>query len=41
MKKIKEHCGCPSGHPETKPVPVVKTIRKIVKQARERKKLNK
>lgn len=36
--KIKEHCGCTKGHPETKPVPVVKTIRKIVKTAREKKK---
>ena len=39
MKKIKEHCGCDKGHPETKPVPVIKTIRKIVKQARKREKL--
>ena len=38
MKKIKEHCGCDKEHPETKPVPVVKTIRKIVKQARDKKK---
>lgn len=35
--KIKEHCGCDKGHPETKPVPIVKTIRKIVRQARKRK----
>lgn len=34
MSKIKEHCGCDKGHPEIKPVPVVKTIKKIVKQAR-------
>lgn len=39
--KVKEHCGCESGHPETKPVPVLKTIKKIVKAAREKKKLNK
>jgi hypothetical protein len=26
------------GHPETKPVPVIKTIKKIVKQARAKKK---
>ena len=38
MKKIKEHCGCDKGHPEAKPVPVVSTIKKIVKQAREKKK---
>ena len=38
MSKIKEHCGCDKGHPEIKPVPVVKTIRKIVKQARDKKK---
>lgn len=36
--KIKEHCGCEKGHPETKPVPVLKTIKKIVKQARDKKK---
>ena len=35
---VKEHCGCDKGHPEIKPVPVIKTIRKIVKQARDRKK---
>ena len=35
MKKIKEHCGCDKGHPEIKPVPVIKTIKKIVKQAQE------
>ena len=38
MKKIKEHYGCDKGHPEIKPVPVVKTIKKIVKQAQEKKK---
>ena len=38
MKKIKEHCGCDKGHPEIEPVPVVKTIKKIVKQARDKKK---
>ena len=32
--KLPEHCGCEKGHPETKPVPIVKTIKKIVKQAR-------
>ena len=38
--KIKEHCGCDGkGHPEMKPVPVIKTIKKIVKQAREKEKL--
>lgn len=36
--KIKEHCGCDKGHPETKPVPIVQTIRKIVRQARNKKK---
>lgn len=37
--KIKEHCGCDDkGHPEMKPVPVIKTIKKIVKQARDKKK---
>lgn len=36
--KIKEHCGCEKGHPETKPVPVISTIKKIVKKARENKK---
>jgi hypothetical protein len=36
--KIKEHCGCDKGHPEIKPVPVVKTIKKIVKLAQEKKK---
>jgi hypothetical protein len=40
MKKIKEHCGCETGHPETKPVPVVATIKKIVKQSRKKQKLN-
>lgn len=34
MKKIKEHCGCDKGHPEVKPVPIMKTIKKIVKTAR-------
>jgi len=38
MKKIKENCGCDKGHPETKPVPVIKTIKKIVKQAQDKKK---
>ena len=38
MRKIKEHCGCDKGHPEAKPVPLVKTIKKVVKQAREKKK---
>lgn len=38
MRKIKEHCGCEEGHPEAKPVPIIKTIKKIVKQAREKKK---
>jgi len=36
--KLPEHCGCEKGHPETKPVPILKTIKKIVKQAREKKK---
>lgn len=36
--KLPEHCGCDKGHPETKPVPVIKTIKKIVKQARQKKK---
>jgi hypothetical protein len=35
--KIKEHCGCDKGHPEIKPVPVVDTIKKIVKAARKKK----
>lgn len=34
---IREHCGCESDHPEIKPVPVVKTIKKIVKAARKKK----
>ena len=38
VMKLPEHCGCDKGHPEIKPVPVVKTIKKIVKQAREKKK---
>jgi hypothetical protein len=38
MTKIKEDCGCGTGHPETKPVPIVKTIKKIVKKARDKKK---
>jgi hypothetical protein len=38
MTKIKEDCGCETGHPETKPMPIVKTIKKIVKKVREKKK---
>ena len=38
MDKIKEHCGCDKEHPELKPVPVVNTIRRIVKKAREKEK---
>lgn len=38
MSKIKEHCGCDKGHPEIKPAPIVSTIKKIVKQAQEKKK---
>ena len=38
VRNVREHCGCEKGHPETKPVPIVKTIKKIVKQAREKKK---
>jgi predicted RNA binding protein YcfA (HicA-like mRNA interferase family) len=34
---VGEHCGCDAGHPETKPVPVIATIKRIVKTARERK----
>lgn len=37
-KKMEEHCGCESRHPETNPVPVVSTIRKIVRQARDKRK---
>ena len=35
--KIKEHCGCDKGHPEIKPVPVIATIKKVVKAARKKK----
>jgi hypothetical protein len=35
--KVKEHCGCETGHPETKPVPIIQTIKKIVKAARKKK----
>lgn len=35
--KVKEHCGCEAGHPETKPVPIIQTIKKIVKAARKKK----
>ena len=38
MTNIKEDFGCETGHPETKPVPIVKTIKKIVKKARDKKK---
>lgn len=36
--KLPEYCGCDKGHPETKPVSVLKTIKKIVKQTRDKKK---
>lgn len=32
--EVKEHCGCDKGHPETNPVPILSTIKKIVKRAR-------
>ncbi len=36
--KSKKNCGCDDkGHTETKPVPIVQTIRKIVRQARKNK----
>jgi hypothetical protein len=35
--KIKQHCGYDKGHPETKPVPVLATIKKIVRKARKNK----
>ena len=38
MSKIKEHCGCDKGHPETKPVPVLATIKKVVQKARKNEK---
>lgn len=39
MSKIKEHCGCESGHPEIiKTSPLIKTIKKVVKKAQEKKK---
>ena len=38
MTKIKKDFGCETGHPEIKPMPIVKTIKKIVKKARDKKK---
>lgn len=36
---IKEHCGCEKGHPEIiKTSPIIKTIKKITKNSREKKK---
>ena len=37
-KPVEEHCGCEKGHPETKPVPILATIKKIVRKVRERNK---
>lgn len=37
--KIEEHCGCEKGHPEIiKTSPVIKTIKKVVKKAQDKKK---
>jgi len=38
LSKTKKHCGSKKDHPEIKPVPVVATIKKIVRQARKKEK---